>query len=313
MPLGGRKQSNWIADQDQERVLLTRLMSTLTPVLGPDRVRATVDVEYDPSTVEENQESYDPNSQVAVSQQSSEEQSGSGTGVGGVPGTASNIPGKAIATQSAAGTDAHMAKTDAQTFAVNRLSRHTMEPAGRIRRITAAVAVDDIVETAAAGQAPRRRKWTPEELAKIEQLAQDSLGIDTKRGDHLAIQNVSFDQPPVEVPAKVTPIQKVRTTIQDWSTAVRYVSLLLLFVIAYFLMLRPVKQEVINTFKALAKKQDASAIAAAKAPKLKADERLDGLFSEETQDIKKQVIERVKKDPAPTGRLIQAWITEDAE
>jgi flagellar M-ring protein FliF len=313
MPLGGRKQSNWIADQDQERVLLTRLMSTLTPVLGPDRVRATVDVEYDPSTVEENQESYDPNSQVAVSQQSSEEQSGSGTGVGGVPGTASNIPGKAIATQSAAGTDAHMAKTDAQTFAVNRLSRHTMEPAGRIRRITAAVAVDDIVETAAAGQTPRRRKWTPEELAKIEQLAQDSLGIDTKRGDHLAIQNVSFDQPPVEVPAKVTPIQKVRTTIQDWSTAVRYVSLLLLFVIAYFLMLRPVKQEVINTFKALAKKQDASAIAAAKAPKLKADERLDGLFSEETQDIKKQVIERVKKDPAPTGRLIQAWITEDAE
>jgi flagellar M-ring protein FliF len=188
-----------------------------------------------------------------------------------------------------------------------------MEPAGRIRRITAAVAVDDIVEPAAAGQAPRRRKWTPEELAKIEQLAQDSLGIDTKRGDHLAIQNVSFDQPPVEVPAKVTPIQKVRTTIQDWSTAVRYVSLLLLFVIAYFLMLRPVKQEVINTFKALAKKQDASAIAAAKAPKLKADERLDGLFSEETQDIKKQVIERVKKDPAPTGRLIQAWITEDAE
>ena len=34
-PLGGRKSTGWIADEDQERVLLARLMTTLEPVLGP--------------------------------------------------------------------------------------------------------------------------------------------------------------------------------------------------------------------------------------------------------------------------------------
>jgi flagellar M-ring protein FliF len=287
--------------------LLARLMTTLEPVLGPDHVRATVDVEFDPSTMEESQDTYDPDSQVAVTQQTSEEQMGASAGVGGVPGTSSNIPGAKSAAQADAASDAHHSKTESQTYAVNRITRHTLQPSGRIRRITAAVAVDDIVESSAPGQTPKRRKWSPEELAKIEQLAQASLGIDANRGDHLAIQNVSFEQPVQSVPAKLTAVQRVRTTLQDWSVAVRYVSILLLFLIAYFLMLRPVKREVVTAFRTVGKQEIAAGM---EAPLPEASE--GGLFGEEAQAAKKELIERVKKDPLPTSRLIQAWIEEDA-
>jgi flagellar M-ring protein FliF len=310
-PLGGhRTNKGWIADEDQERVLLARLMTTLEPVLGPDHVHATVDVEYDPSTMEENQDSYDPDSQVAVTKQSSEEQVGGSAGIGGVPGTSSNIPGAKTPPQSDPASDGRVSKTDAQTYAVNRVTRHTLQPAGRIRRITAAVAVDDIAEPSAPGQTPRRRKWAPEELAKIEQLAQASLGIDANRGDHLAIQNVSFDRQSEAAPAKPSAVERVRTTLHDWSVAVRYTSLLLLFLIAYFLMLRPVKREIVTAFRNLSRTPELE-LPAAEAATIPAPEDL-GLFGEEAQAVKKQLIERVKKDPLATSRLIQAWIEEDA-
>jgi flagellar M-ring protein FliF len=311
-PLGGHKAKGWIADEDQERVLLSRLMTTLEPVLGPDHVHATVDVEYDPSTMEENQDSYDPDSQVAVTKQSSEEQIGGIAGNAGVPGTSSNIPGAKTPAQSDPASDGHLSKTDAQTYAVNRVTRHTLQPAGRIRRITAAVAVDDIVESSGPGQPTRRRKWAPEELAKIEQLAQASLGIDANRGDHLAIQNVSFDRRPEVAPAKPSAVERVRTTLHDWSAAVRYASLLLLFLIAYFLMLRPVQREIVAAFRAIAHPQPELPVAdAATLPAADAQEAT-GMFGEDAQAVKKQLIERVTKDPLATSRLIQAWVEEDA-
>jgi flagellar M-ring protein FliF len=247
---------------------------------------------------------------VAVTKQSSEEQMGGGAGIGGVPGTTSNIPGAKISTQVVPASDAHVSKTDAQTYAVNRISRHTLQPAGRIRRITAAVAVDDVVEYSAPGQAPKRRKWAPEELAKLETLAQASLGIDANRGDHLAIQNISFEQPFQAASVKVTAVDRARTALHDWSIAVRYVSILLLFLIAYFLMLRPVKREVIGAFRAIAggtKKETLAEIGAAPPAAVN-----PGLFGEEAQQVKKELIERVKKDPLATSRLVQAWIEEDA-
>lgn len=307
-PLGGRKSAGWIADEDQERVLLARLMTTLEPVLGPEHVRATVDVEYDPSTTEENQDSYDPDSQVAVTKQSSEEQTGSSGGVGGVPGTASNVPGAKIASQPEVAGDSHISKTDNQTYAVNRTSRHTLQPAGRIRRITAAVAVDDIEEPSAPGQLPRRHKWSPEELAKIEQLAQAALGIDANRGDHLAIQNISFERAGQPVAAKPTVVERMRTTLHDWSVAVRYAALLLLFLIAYLLILKPVKREIVTAIRGLA---DSSKQKEEEEGSLQAVAE-HGLFNEEAQSVKRQLIERVKKDPLTTSRLIQSWVDEDA-
>ena len=58
---------------------------------GSEGVRASVHVEYDLSSGEETQETYDPASAVALSMTRSEENLGSAA-PGGVPGTSSNLP-----------------------------------------------------------------------------------------------------------------------------------------------------------------------------------------------------------------------------
>src|ERR1700691_1910313 len=91
-PLGRTRRDGFSPDGGLEQDLSAQLMQTLEPVVGPQHVRARVNVEYDPSTTEENDETYDPKSAVAVAEQKSEEQVG-GTLEGGVPGTSSNVPG----------------------------------------------------------------------------------------------------------------------------------------------------------------------------------------------------------------------------
>ena len=118
-PLGMPKRDPVSGDGSLGQELSARLVQTLEPVVGPDHIRASVTVEYDPSSSEENEESYDPDSQVAVSSQHSEEQV-EGAMMGGVPGTSSNVP-SATATPPKAvvnpgGDETQLSKTDSETL-----------------------------------------------------------------------------------------------------------------------------------------------------------------------------------------------------
>ena len=59
LPVGATSESA-STERTTEEVLADRLVRTLEPVIGSDHVRASVHAEYDSSTVEEQQESYDP-------------------------------------------------------------------------------------------------------------------------------------------------------------------------------------------------------------------------------------------------------------
>ena len=61
--------------QTLEAALSERLVQTLEPVVGAGRVRASVRMEYDLSSSEEQQETFDPTKTAALSMQRSEERS----------------------------------------------------------------------------------------------------------------------------------------------------------------------------------------------------------------------------------------------
>jgi len=73
-----------------EQELAAKLVETLEPIAGTGNVRASVNVEYDTSTADEVDETYDPNDVVTLSMQRSEQTSGGQPVAAGVPGTASN-------------------------------------------------------------------------------------------------------------------------------------------------------------------------------------------------------------------------------
>lgn len=326
-PVGLARRDAFSANAGLEQELSIQLLQTLEPVVG-SHVRARVNVEYDPSTSEESDETYDPKSAVAVSEQRSEEQVG-GILAGGVPGTSSNVPGGSSSTKSGAdiggasaklmadpGDGTQLSKSESSTFAVNKVVRHTVQPAGRIRRISAALLVDDAVDVNQANgkREEVRRKRSPDELKQIEELAKAAIGIDATRGDVLTVQNLSFDQSPVETPAKPTMMERVRVTLADWSSLVRYAALILLFLLAYGLLLRPLKRQLITTFRELpavisSKKQPVAGV------DLAPGQDLATLLPEQQRSIslKKQLLQKVTAEPAAASKLIQAWIHEEAK
>jgi flagellar M-ring protein FliF len=306
-----RPLGHWRADSmtggDLEKELAQKLLATLEPVAGPQKIRASVNVEYDPTSAEQSVEKYDPATTVALSTQRSEEQVGGSSAIGGIPGTASNVPSTAAGAQRVGRSEdgAQSSKTESTTYAVNKIVRRTIEPAGRIRRISAALLVDDVPENKMENgkQVTTRRKRSPEELQQLEELAKAAIGLDPSRGDVISVSNLSFDVPPPEVMPAPTRLQRVQTLLTQWSAAVRYGVLIVLFLLVYALLLRPIKRQALKTMDELPARQKAIAQA-------QAAEALGG--ENQTALLKKHITEKTRQDPAASGRLIQAWLREDA-
>jgi len=306
------------SDTELADELSKRLVTTLEPVVGAQRIRASVNVDYDNSSSEEHQETYDPKSAVAVTMQTSEEKTSGGEATGGVPGTASNVPsGNTPAKSEEEGDDTvQSSKTQNATYAVDKVVRHTVQPVGRIRRITAALLVDDAVETQQANgkSSETRRKRTPDELKEIEILAAAAIGLDEKRGDALAVQNLSFQQSPEQRPAPPSKVERIRLVVNDWSSLIRYVVIFILFLLIYLLLLRPIKKQALTAFSQLPDRS-AAQLKAEMATVAPGSAEVIALNDADRQSLglQKQLADRAKSEPAVTGRLVQAWLREGAQ
>ncbi len=313
-----------IAASDLDRDLAKRVVETLEPVVGAQGVRASVHVDYDYSSGEETQETYDPNSAVALSTTRSEEQMGGPAVAGGVPGTSSNLPNAKVSTpaKSSGGGETQSSKSESSTYAVNKLVRHTIQPAGRIRTISAALLIDDAITVEQKGtqRVVNRRKRSPDEMKQIEELARAALGIDAKRGDLLAVENLSFQGMQQEAPAPPSKLERLQRTLKEWTWLIRYLALGALFGSAYLLLLRPVKKQIVAALRELPERARKQLHREASGPLLAPDgsELLEQTGGRDEGDaalkrvsnLKSHLAEKVKNEPAGATRLIQSWLRE---
>jgi flagellar M-ring protein FliF len=307
--------------------LAKTLVHTLEPVVGPDHVRASVHVEYELGSSEDTQETYDPKTAATLTQEHSEESS-TGAAPAGVPGTASNVPSGAPAaapvpgapavaasTATAAAAEQSTSKSDATTFAVSKSLHHSIEPPGRVHRIAAAVLVDDAVETTeqAGKHSTTRRKRTPEEMKQIEQLAEAAIGINPQRGDVLAVENLSFQQAPIEaLPPPPGKTEHWRHLIEPWAWALRYLGLAALFLVIYWLVLRPVKKQALAAFRELPGRVTGPSVAqAAGSGSLGSGEAAMEDGGKRASQLKRLLAEKVKAEPEAASRLVQNWVQQE--
>jgi flagellar M-ring protein FliF len=299
-------------NQGVEQELTRQLISTLSPVVGADRIRATVNVEYETGSSEESQEKYDPAVSATLNMQNSEEITSPGAGVGGVPGTSSNVPSaKATAPATAVRELGQSSKTNSATYGVNKTTRHSIEPAGSIRRVTAAVLLDDAIE-----RKQEKGKWvethhkrSPDELKVISDLAQAAIGFNSARGDVISVQNLTFDRAaPVDLPA-ATFIDKARKGVDDYSAVFRYAGLVVLFLLVYMLAIRPLQK------RALAAP---SPQLAALRPPVKEEPEAAAMtetarhLALRSQELKKQLADFVRAEPESSTTAVRAWLREEA-
>jgi flagellar M-ring protein FliF len=225
------------AQSDHEQLLSDRLVATLEPLVGAGNVHASVNVDYDTSTADEVDETYDPNGTVTLAMQRSEQQTGDKQAVAGVPGTASNAPNVQPPLFPASKSDAMSAKQESGTYGVSKRTRHLVESPGRLKRITAAVLINDRVATEMVGHkgSVTHAAWSPDEMKRIMELAQAAIGYQASRGDVVSVENISFGTNDDAQPSTADRVMRVAAAADVWKYATVLVALFALI----FLVIRP--------------------------------------------------------------------------
>jgi flagellar M-ring protein FliF len=316
---------------DLETAMAERVVQVLTPIVGSDHVKSSVTIEYDPTSGDSTQDVYDPAASAVLTSQISHE-TADGLEPSGIPGTPTNAPNTppsgAAANQTNTDDSTQGINTESKTFAVSHTVRHLVEPAGRIKRVAAAVLVDDVVDaTDASGKASEtRRKRTPDEMKQIEELSKAAIGWDSGRGDQISVENVSFRAPQAETLEPPSLPERVRIVAEQWTGLLRYAAILGLFLLVYFLILNPVKTRVLTAIEAAgARVPEERNRALAREPGGASPEiyggdqaALAGVGGAQAQLqranlLKQQIVTKVKTDPATASRPVQGWLRDGTQ
>jgi flagellar M-ring protein FliF len=294
----------------QEQALEDKIVATLEPVTGVGNVRASVTVDYDPDATDVTQETYDPNQTATLSMERSEENSGGQTVAVGVPGTASNAPNtQALPVYPKQTSPDHTSKVESSTYGVSKTVKHTVENPGRIRRLTAAIVVNDrLMQPAAKNKPALWQPRTADELHNLTALAQAAVGFDQTRGDALTVQDLAFDQNRAAAPQPLP--QQVLGEVEKAQEQVKYLALLMAVLAILLLGVRPaIKRAATLPLEAgrgktreLARGEGAEAGALPAPPAELDPERL------RTQEVFSQVTSQIKREPTQSSRLLQSWI-----
>jgi flagellar M-ring protein FliF len=209
----------------QEAVYVQRVQELLEPMTGPGRVSAQVSVDMDFNETEEAREQYNPQGTVRseqVSESGNLSAAAAPAPAQGVPGSASNTPGaanagaavangapaaNAAAAAPAPSDSGPSARTAVRNYEIDRTLTHTRQAPGRVRRITAAVLVDNVPAGAADQDGKAKlRPLSAAEIQRITTLVQQAVGYDAKRGDVVSVVNAAFARDAGDVADDAPPI-----------------------------------------------------------------------------------------------------------
>jgi flagellar M-ring protein FliF len=178
--------------QQIERDLVTKINTTLEPLLGSDQFRVGASVDCDMTSGDQQEETYKPDESVMVSSQKSEDVNERSSTAGGVPGTASNLPNPP-ATGHPSGGSSHM--TENITYQSSRLIKHTRIPQGVIRRMSLSVLVGQPIHWEGSGKNRKRvvQPPSPETMKTIRDVVAGVTGFSAERGDQLVVETLPFE------------------------------------------------------------------------------------------------------------------------
>jgi len=220
------------------------------------------------------------------------------------------------------------------TYGVTKHLVHTEQGPGRLKRVTAAVVVNDRSLAEGAGK-QEHLVWKPrgaDEMRRLEQLAQAAVGFDTRRGDQVVVENVSFSTNAPEVKAAVMEqvMDEARTLARTQPNFARTAMIGLCGILLVLFVLRPMTRQVVETLKEpimLPSGASAGALAGTEDERVMPVDPLAGAMATpitlpvrtrtkeqlQQQGIFDQVAEHIRREPVQSTRLLEAWIGSQEE
>ena len=284
-----------------EEYFSNKVETMLARVLGPGQavVRVSAEINNDASSVTE--EKFDPESQVARSETSTEDTSITNEREadkgGGAAGVQANLPPDPNAAGGAGPTKTSedQRKSKTQTYEINRQVTSTVKNPGAVTRITAAVFL--ATRPAAAGAAPAPR--TTEEMNALKQMVVNALGISALSAQ---AQNTAVSIQEVPFPAAADTAGSAGEKVAGYLEMARPVGALLLAAVFFFVFLRLLKKtkpepldfEVVNGSGGVMDQQ--------------------GLLSMKTHKVSPELLnDLIRQKPENVGATLREWLAQNGD
>ncbi|MBU2760487.1 flagellar basal-body MS-ring/collar protein FliF [Acidithiobacillus sulfurivorans] len=322
-------------DQQYEK----RIQAILTPIVGAKGVRVAVSADIDFAKSESSSVSYGKGQ--ILSQQTHSSSGTGGSGPYGVPGALSNTPpGVAVAPLVApvasnlspgalialAPTLKMLAPTESSAdsttnYDVDKTIVHTVLPVGTVKRLSVAVLVDDQVSESALG-AVKAKPLSTAQLAQIQQLVEDAIGYNAKRGDTVKVVNMPFT---TQSAASALPWWQQSWFLNLMNSGLRYLVILFVALLLYFGVVRPLlkrraRQEPSmesadmesgeKSVNGAPASSPESAAAMANAEAIREQVNIPGNPLETDLYVSRQL---VMQDPARAAQVVKEWLSNEHE
>ena len=179
---------------DYEDRMRKRIESIVASVVGPGHVRVQVAANLDYSHVSQTSESYDPDSKVARSTQTTETSSSDKQpGSSGATSVSTALPGGQQAVGAGGGNNDSSSTSDQETtnYEISKTVSTKEMPGGDVKHLSVAVVVDGTQKGPDGGKdtyVPRSKQ----EMQQIETLVKSAMGFDKARGDQVEVVNMPF-------------------------------------------------------------------------------------------------------------------------
>ncbi len=236
-----------------------RIVELLEPIVGRTNLRASVAAEVDFSQSEATSEEFRPNqgkeASIAIRSQQTTEQSGSNSALAsGIPGAASNQPPVAataplvgasqpLHAAQLGGTAGNLRREATTNYEVDKTVRVTRHASGSVKRLNAAVVVNNRSSTDSKGKTTQVA-LSAEEIDKLTSLVRESIGYQQERGDSVKVINAPF-QVETLAPSDTTWWKQPETT--DLLRAVALpTALSLIALLVFFGLIRPAVKAVLK-------------------------------------------------------------------
>lgn len=163
------------AEKAYEDKLQKAIVSLLEPIVGRDKVRATVNVNLDFDSKQKTQTVIDPN-KVIISQENSKESSTSGTEEAGASPVDNNMTNEITENNENSTSSKEEQRTN---YEVGKSESKVISAPGEVKRLTASVVVDGNLDDVTR--------------QTLENAVGNAIGLDTLRGDQVSVLGMEFD------------------------------------------------------------------------------------------------------------------------
>jgi len=318
--------------KDIEQSTIRRIQDILEPILGPNNARVQVSADVDFSRTEAMSETFKPNGDVTsatIRNQQLNEAMTTSTTAQGVPGALSNQPpgnasapidGKVGTSSQPPAVPVNTRKDQSTNYEVDKTIQHTRAPVGTIKRITAAVVLNNRVKVDENGKTTSV-PLAPQEIEQINALVREAMGYNKARGDSLNVVNTAFNPVEREVVLE-TPWWKQRDNIAMAKEIGRYVLFAALLAYLFFAVLRPSLKKVFKAdpppaeVKALESDSTIAEERAAEGEVVVAGEGGEEIPAlppaEETPPEPLQLAKQLaREDPRKVANIVKSWVNQD--